>query len=85
MRVGLGEILEGVQRAEPDRGLRVAELLDDPGVKLVDLLSLLRLVGVILFNPIVGMLTSTELVASILLNTVLAEGSVGDDRAAGLT
>jgi hypothetical protein len=35
--VVLGEVLKGVQGAEPDRGLLVAELLDGPGIAVGDL------------------------------------------------
>jgi len=41
--VVLGEVFKGVQGAEPDRGLLVAELLDGPGVAVGDLASLAEL------------------------------------------
>jgi hypothetical protein len=43
----LGEVLKGVQGAEPDRGLVVAKLLDGPGVAVGDqaLLAELELVA----------------------------------------
>ena len=41
--VVLGEVLKGVQGAEPDRGLLVAELLDGPGVAVGDLALLAEL------------------------------------------
>jgi hypothetical protein len=37
LRVVLGEVLKGVQGAEPDWGLLVAKLLDGPGVAVGDL------------------------------------------------
>jgi hypothetical protein len=43
LEVVLGEVLKGVQGAEPDRGLLVAKLLDSPGVAVGDLALLAEL------------------------------------------
>jgi hypothetical protein len=43
LRVVLGEVVKGVQSAEPDRGLLVAKLLDGPGVAVGDLALLAEL------------------------------------------
>ena len=65
----LGEAFEGVQRAEPNRGLFVAELLHGLGIKL-------SFIGAVLFLPVL-------LIGAVLLHPVLLIGAVSDDQPAG--
>jgi hypothetical protein len=52
IRIGLREVHQGVQGTEANRGLIVAELLDCPGVQLVDLLSPPKVVRAVLLDPV---------------------------------
>ena len=71
----MGEVLKGVQGAEPDRGLLVAKLLDGPGVAVGDqaLLAKLKLVATICSG--LG-----DLVAG---GPDLLEGHIGTDACSG--
>ena len=50
IRISLREVHQGIQGTEANRGLLVAELLNCPGVQLVDLLSPPKAVGAVLLE-----------------------------------